>query len=309
LSKPRSSRGWSRLLQLLADCRCRGRARPCGRCHQAYAGERRHSAAEAASADPAEIRLVPPPKQNSIRYFTDWALPQLDTLIEETQAPLDVWTTLDVPMQAAATQSILANTPQGAQGALVALDADGAVRAMVGGRDYVDSLYNRATQAERQPGSAFKLFVYLAALEADYKPEDTVVDAPVTIAGWTPRNSTRGHSGSITLREAFARSVNTVAAKLGDEVGFDTVADMAQRFGITTPINTRPSMVLGSSDVRLIDMTRAFAAGVAAGNRRGALRDHQGRAQRRRHGHRARSSTSMSGRSPACWSRPGWRRR
>lgn len=218
------------------------------------------SAAQAAAADPAAIRLVPPPKQNSIRYFTDWALPQLDTLIDETQAPLDVWTTLDVPMQAAATQSILANTPKGAQGALVALDADGAVRAMVGGRDYVDSLYNRATQAVRQPGSAFKLFVYLAALEADHKPEDMVVDGPVTIAGWTPRNSSRGYSGSITIREAFARSVNTVAAKLGQEVGFDTVADMAQRFGITTKINTKPSMVLGSSDVRLIDMTRAFAA-------------------------------------------------
>ena len=218
------------------------------------------SAAQAASADPAEIRLVPPPKQNSIRYFTDWALPQLDTLIEETQAPLDVWTTLDLPMQSAAAQSIVANTPRGAQGALVSLDADGAVRAMVGGRDYVDSLYNRATQAQRQPGSAFKLFVYLAALEADYKPEDTVVDSPVTIDGWTPRNSTRGHSGPISLREAFARSVNTVAAKLGDEVGFDTVADMAQRFGITTEITTKPSMVLGSSDVRLIDMTRAFAS-------------------------------------------------
>ena len=218
------------------------------------------SAAAAASADPAEIRLAPPPKQNSIRYFTDWALPQLDTLIEETQAPLDVWTTLDIPMQTAATQSILANTPSGSQGALVALDADGAVRAMVGGRDYVDSLYNRATQAQRQPGSAFKLFVYLAALEADYKPDDTVVDAPVTIDGWSPRNSTRGYSGTITVREAFARSVNTVAAKLGDEVGFDTVADMAQRFGITTDITTKPSMVLGSSDVRLIDMTRAFAA-------------------------------------------------
>ena len=218
------------------------------------------SAAQAADADPADIRLVPPPKQNSIRYFTDWALPQLDTLIEETQAPLDVWTTLDVPMQAAATQSILANTPRGAQGALVALDADGAVRAMVGGRDYVDSLYNRATQAQRQPGSAFKLFVYLAALEADYKPEDLVVDSPVTIDGWTPRNSSRGYLGSISVREAFARSVNTVAAKIGDEVGFDTVADMAQRFGITTEITTKPSMVLGSSDVRLIDMTRAFAA-------------------------------------------------
>ncbi len=218
------------------------------------------TAGQAASADPADIRLVPPPKQNSIRYFTDWALPQLDTLIEETQAPLDVWTTLDVPMQAAATRSILANTPAGAQGALVALDGDGAVRAMVGGRDYVDSLYNRATQAERQPGSAFKLFVYLAALEADYKADSIVVDSPVTIKGWTPRNSTRGFSGSITLREAFARSVNTVAAKLGDEVGFDTVADMAQRFGITTEVNTRPSMVLGTSDVRLIDITRAFAA-------------------------------------------------
>ena len=218
------------------------------------------NAAQAASADPADIRLVPPPKQNSIRYFTDWALPQLDTLIEETQAPLDVWTTLDVPMQAAATRSIIANTPAGAQGAMIALDADGAVRAMVGGRDYVDSIYNRATQAVRQPGSAFKLFVYLAALEADYKADSIVVDSPVTIKGWTPRNSTRGFSGSITLREAFARSVNTIAAKLGDEVGFDTVADMAQRFGITTEVNTRPSMVLGTSDVRLIDMTRAFAA-------------------------------------------------
>lgn len=218
------------------------------------------TAGQAAAADPAEIRLVPPPKQNSIRYFTDWALPQLDTLIAETQAPLDVWTTLDVPMQTAATRSIIANTPRGAQGAMVALDRDGAVRAMVGGKDYVDSLYNRATQAQRQPGSAFKLFVYLAALEADYKPDDMVVDGPVTIAGWTPRNSSRGFSGSISLREAFARSVNTVAAKLGNEVGFDTVADMAQRFGITTDITTKPSMVLGSSDVRLIDMTRAFAS-------------------------------------------------
>jgi len=218
------------------------------------------SAAQAASADPARIRLVPPPKQNSIRYFTDWALPQLDTLIEETQAPIDVWTTLDIPMQAAATRAIVANTPKSAQGALVALDRDGAVRAMVGGRDYVDSLYNRATQAVRQPGSAFKLFVYLAALEAGYTPEKTVIDGPVTIDGWTPRNSSRGYSGTVSVREAFARSINTIAAKLGDEVGFDTVADMAQRFGITTEINTRPSMVLGSSDVRLIDMTRAFAS-------------------------------------------------
>lgn len=215
---------------------------------------------QAASAAPAEVELVPTPKQNSVRYFTDWVLPQLDMLIEETVEPIDVWTTLDLSMQRSADRAINANTPAGAQGALVALDRDGAVRAMVGGRDYVTSLYNRATQATRQPGSSFKLFVYLAALEAGYTPNDTVVDEPVTISGWTPRNSTRSHAGPVTVREAFARSINTISAKLGQEIGFRTVADMAQRFGITTEVNTHPSMVLGTSDVRLIDMTRAFAS-------------------------------------------------
>ena len=148
----------------------------------------------------------------------------------------------------------------GAQGALVALDRDGAVRAMVGGRDYVDSIYNRATQAERQPGSAWKLFVYLAALESGMKPTDTIVDEPVTIDGWTPRNSTRTYAGPVTLREAFARSINTVSAKIGDQFGFATIADMARRFGISGKISTYPSMVLGTSEVRLIDMTRAFAS-------------------------------------------------
>ncbi len=131
---------------------------------------------------------------------------------------------------------------------------------MVGGRDYVTSIYNRATQAERQPGSAFKLFVYLAALESGMKPTDTIVDAPVTIDGWRPRNSTRTNLGPVTLREAFARSINTVSAKIGAQLGFSTIADMARRFGITTPISTYPSMVLGTSDLRLIELTRAFAS-------------------------------------------------
>src|SRR5688500_9350322 len=218
------------------------------------------SAAAAASVDPAEIRLQPTTKQNSVRYFTDWALPQLDTLIDETGDPIDVWTTLDTSMQAAADRAIAANTPRSAQGALVALDRDGAVRAMVGGRDYVDSLYNRATQAERQPGSAFKLFVYLAALESGMKPTDTIVDEPIEIDGWRPRNATRTHQGPVTLREAFARSINTISAKIGAELGFATIADMARRFGISGKISTFPSMVLGTSDVRLIDMTRAFAS-------------------------------------------------
>jgi penicillin-binding protein 1A len=218
------------------------------------------SADTAASVDTANIKLQQTTNNNSVRYFTDWALPQLDTLIDATSDPIDVWTTLDPAMQVAAGQAIRANAPGGAQGALVAIDRDGAVRAMVGGKDYVDSIYNRATQAERQPGSAFKLFVYLSALESGMKPTDTIVDEPVTIDGWSPRNSTRTNLGPVTLREAFSRSINTISAKIGSQLGFSTIADMARRFGITTPISTFPSMVLGTSDVRLIDMTRAFAS-------------------------------------------------
>jgi penicillin-binding protein 1A len=214
----------------------------------------------AAAVDPAKIRIEKTTNNNSVRYFTDWALPQLDTLIDQTSDPIDVWTTLVPSMQVTADRSIRANTPDGTQGALVAIDRDGAVRAMVGGKDYVNSIYNRATQAERQPGSAFKLFVYLTALESGMKPTDTIVDEPVTINGWSPRNSTRTNLGPVTLREAFSRSINTISAKIGAQLGFSTIADMARRFGITTPISTFPSMVLGSSDVRLIEMTRAFAS-------------------------------------------------
>jgi penicillin-binding protein 1A len=218
------------------------------------------TSAEVAAADPAKVVLAPEPKQNSVRYFTDWALPQLDTMIDEGSEPIEVWTTLDLNMQNAADEAIRKNTPGKAQGALVSLDRDGAVRAMVGGKDYVASIYNRATQAVRQPGSAFKLFVYLAAIEAGHRPDEMVVDEPVDINGWKPRNSSRRYSGEIDLRTAFAYSINTIAAKLGAEVGTGAIANMARRFGITTPINTHPSMVLGTSDVRLIDMTRAFAS-------------------------------------------------
>ncbi|EZP71876.1 Penicillin-binding protein [Sphingomonas paucimobilis] len=218
------------------------------------------SASERASVDLDEVKMAPEPPQNSVRYFTDWALPQLDILVDEPNEPLEVYTTIDLGMQKAATAAIKANAPAGAQGALVSLDRDGAVRAMVGGLDYVSSNYNRATTATRQPGSAWKIFVYMAALEAGYTPDTGVTDSPVTINGWSPRNSSGRYSGDIDIRTAFAYSINTVAAKLGVEVGFPTIADMARRFGITTPINTHPSMVLGTSDVRLIDMTRAFAS-------------------------------------------------
>jgi penicillin-binding protein 1A len=218
------------------------------------------SRAEHDRVDLAAIKMAPHKPQDSVRYFTDWAMPQLDMLIEEKDQPLDVYTTIDLRMQRAATEAIRANAAGGMQGALVALDTDGAVRAMVGGLDYISSNYNRATTAERQPGSAFKLFVYLTALESGYTPGTGVTDKPVSINGWQPRNSSGRYSGDIDIRTAFTYSINTVAAQLGMDVGFGAIADMARRFGISTPINTRPSMVLGSSEVRLIDMTRAFAS-------------------------------------------------
>jgi len=219
------------------------------------------TASQAAAADPADVQLArPTTRRDSARYFTDWVLPQLDTLIDESSQPIDVWTTINLPMQRAADRAINADTPAGAQGALVALDRDGAVRAMVGGRNYVTSIYNRATQATRQSGSAFKLFVYLTALEAGFRPDTVLEDAPITIDGWSPRNDNGRYVGPVPMQVAFAYSINTVAARLAQQVGTRAVADMAQRLGITTRISTYPSMALGTADVRLIDMTRAYAA-------------------------------------------------
>ncbi|WP_234027212.1 transglycosylase domain-containing protein [Erythrobacter sp. KY5] len=226
--------------------------------------EQGYITSQQASVDTSTVELKEQAGQNSVRYFTDWALPQLDILLPETNAPLEVWTTLDVGMQRAATAAIDANTPDGSQGALVSLDRDGAILALVGGTDYVETNFNRATNAMRQPGSSWKLFVYLAALEAGYTPDDRVVDTPVTIDGWSPRNSNGRNVGETNLRTAFAYSINTVAAQLGNEVGFGTVASMARRFGVSSPISTFPSMVLGSSEVRLLEMTRAFG-GISSG--------------------------------------------
>ncbi|MFM9899122.1 transglycosylase domain-containing protein [Sphingorhabdus sp.] len=225
------------------------------------------TATEAAGVKPADVKLAAESPQDSVRYFTDWILPQLDGLIDETEKPIDVWTTLDLKMQRAATAAIATNVPRGAQGALVSIDRDGAVKAMVGGTDYVSSNYNRAVTAVRQPGSAWKLFVYLTALEAGFRPEDMVEDKPVEIDGWQPKNSGGKYAGSISLRTAFAYSKNTVAAQIGQEVGTSSIASMARRFGITTPINTQPSMVLGTSEARVIDMTQAFAAVAAKGRK------------------------------------------
>ena len=222
------------------------------------------TAGEAANADVSTVRFVPQERKASVRYFTDWVMADLDNLTDETREPLQVLTTLDPAGQRAAEAALAAETPAGAQGALVALARDGSVRAMVGGRDYVKSNYNRAVAARRQPGSAFKFFVYAAALEDGVNPDDVMQDKPVRIGNWSPKNSNGRFIGPVTVRNAFAQSINTVAVELAARVGFDTVADMARRFGITTPIDRRPAMALGASDVTLLEMTQAYAT-VAAG--------------------------------------------
>ncbi|MGI4877368.1 MAG: transglycosylase domain-containing protein, partial [Janthinobacterium lividum] len=215
---------------------------------------------EAAAASLATLRFAPQERTSGVRYFTDWVLTQVENLTDEAVEPLSISTTLDPAGQHAAEAAIAAETPTGTQGALVALARDGAVKAMVGGRDYVTTNYNRAVAARRQPGSSFKLFVYLAALEDGVSPDDTIVDAPITIDGWSPKNSGNSYAGTVTVRDAFARSINTVAVRLAQRVGFDTVADVARRFGITTPIDRRPAMALGASDVTLLELTGAYAA-------------------------------------------------
>jgi penicillin-binding protein 1A len=214
---------------------------------------------EAADADMAIVRFTGQERKASVRYFTDWVLAEVDNLTDETAEPLQVITTLDTAGQRAAEAALAAEAPAGAQGAIVALARDGAIKAMVGGRDYVKSNYNRAVAARRQPGSAFKFFVYAAALEDGVTPDDIVEDRPVKIGNWSPRNSNGRFIGAVTVRDAFAQSINTVAVQLGERVGFDTVASIARRFGITTPIDRRPAMVLGASDVTLFEMTQAFA--------------------------------------------------
>ena len=153
------------------------------------------------------------------------------------------------------------------QGALVAMDGEGRIRAYVGGASYADSQFDRATAARRQAGSAFKPFVYLTAMEAGHKPSDAVVDEAITIGNWSPRNYTGRYLGKITLATALAQSINTVAVRLANEVGTNRVADTAHRLGITSTIQTDPSMALGAVEVNPMEMAQAYDAFSNGGNR------------------------------------------
>jgi penicillin-binding protein 1A len=192
-------------------------------------------------------------------YFADWVTPYA----QQSQAPdfgeVKVRTTLNWTLQQIA-QRALSRAPAGAQAALVAMRPDGRVVAMVGGKSYSASPFNRVTQARRQPGSAFKLFVYLAAFRAGWTPDSMIEDKPITIDGWSPENHDRVFRGKITLREAFARSSNAATVRLEQEVGRNNVIRVARDLGLSTPLPDDPSLALGTAGVSLLELTSAYAA-------------------------------------------------
>jgi penicillin-binding protein 1A len=196
-------------------------------------------------------------------YFADWVYPAATQAFEADFGEVEIQTTLDRRLQRLAVRAI-SRAPAGSEAALVAMRPDGRVVAMVGGRSYAKSRFNRATQARRQPGSAFKLFVYLAALRAGWTPDSRIEDEPITVDGWTPANVDGVYRGSITLREAFQRSSNAATVRLAESVGRGNVMRAARDLGITTRLPDEPSLALGTAGVSLIELTGAYAA-IASG--------------------------------------------
>jgi penicillin-binding protein 1A len=218
------------------------------------------TARRAAQVSPARVRIRPVRDLPTGTYFADWAMPDARDRAGALYAEQEVRTTLDRRIQRAAARAVGRAALGGAQVALVAMRTDGRVVAMIGGRSYKASSFNRATQARRQPGSTFKLFVYLAALRAGMTPDDIVDDSPVTIDGWSPANSDRRYRGEVSLREAFARSSNVAAVRLAERVGRDKVIRAARDLGVRSPLRPDPSLALGTSGMTLLELTSAYAA-------------------------------------------------
>jgi penicillin-binding protein 1A len=227
--------------------------------------------AETGAISPARARSTVPARPTGIQskvptgtYFADWTAPYAQKAFESDFGEVKVRTTLNAALQRLAIRAVGRANLGGAQAAMVAMRPDGRVVAMVGGTSYKSSPFNRATQARRQPGSAFKLFVYLAALRSGWTPDSMIEDSPITIDGWTPVNSDRVYRGRITLREAFARSSNAATVRLSQSVGRANVIRAARDLGITTPLPDKPSLALGTAGVSLLELTSAYAA-VASG--------------------------------------------
>ena len=217
-----------------------------------------------ALAHPADV--AKPKGVGSVLYAADHVMDVLDDLVGTIDGDLIVTTTINPAMQSyaekAMTEELQAKGVKYGvtQGALVSLDPDGAIRAMVGGRSYADSQFDRVTSAKRQPGSAFKPFVYLAALEKGLTPETVREDAPINVKGWQPENYAKEYRGQVTLTEGLSQSLNTVAVRLGLEVGPKTVATVAQRLGIHSKLDVNASIALGTSVVTPLELTAAYTS-------------------------------------------------
>lgn len=216
--------------------------------------------AQADSARPARLNVPPDTGPPSGTYFADWALPQIRASLEGGYGKGEITTTLDARLQGIA-RSVVAGASLGdAQVALVAMKTNGEVVAMIGGKNYKKSPFNRATQARRQPGSTFKLFVYLAAMRAGMTPDTLIEDTEITEGAYRPRNSGDSYKGTITLKRAFARSSNVAAYRLYRKLGDKAIIQAARDLGITSPLAADPSLALGSSSVTLLELTAAYAA-------------------------------------------------
>ncbi|MBR1167557.1 transglycosylase domain-containing protein [Bradyrhizobium sp. DASA03005] len=208
---------------------------------------------------------VKPAGAGTVNYVADWIGEVLDDLVGQIDESIKVETTIDPKLQSVAEAAIIDELAAKSvkfnvsQGALVAMTPDGAVRAMVGGRNYSDSQYNRAVTARRQPGSSFKPFVYLTALEQGLTPDTMRQDAPIEVKGWRPENYTHEYFGAVTLTQALAMSLNTVAIRLGLEVGPKNVVRTAHRLGISSKLEPNASIALGTSEVSVVELVGAYA--------------------------------------------------
>ncbi|HZT86743.1 MAG TPA: PBP1A family penicillin-binding protein [Stellaceae bacterium] len=220
--------------------------------------------AAAATRQGVELARVAAMRPGS-RYFADWVADQVRDFAGTSDRDLVVHTTLDPRMQAAAEAAVAQIVARDgakdrvSQGALVAMATDGAVRAMVGGRDYNESQFNRATQAQRQPGSSFKPFVYLAGLEAGLRPDDHFVDGPIRIGNWQPHNYTNRYLGDMTMAEGLAQSINTIAVQVAQRAGVANVVAVANRLGISSELSPDASIALGTNEVNLLELVSAYA--------------------------------------------------
>ncbi|MFL4999139.1 MAG: transglycosylase domain-containing protein [Xanthobacteraceae bacterium] len=212
-----------------------------------------------------EPRILKATAGGSVNYVADWIMDVVNDLIGRVEQDIVVETSIDPALQTAAEKALIEELAHKGdkfavgQGAILAMSPDGAVRALVGGRNYADSQFNRAIAAKRQPGSAFKPFVFLAALERGLTPDTIREDRPIAVKGWRPENYTREYFGPVTLTRALAHSLNTVAVRLVLEVGPKAVVRTAHRLGIASPLNPNASIALGTSEVSVIELVSAFA--------------------------------------------------